>query len=389
MKERRYAWFGFADLDYKAAEQWLEDWKSRGWELEKLICGMAVFVPLSRPDLRYSVDLAQPRRLLGAAEDGAGSYDRLCADAGWELTGRWGLIRVYQSKPGRTVVPIQTDEALEADRLRRLALVPAMGAALGTLATTALYAVLLLLIGHSSFYPFQMFYEPAALGEMVLLAALLVWTGYEFCAALAYGIRVWLALERDRAFPRPQMGAARFRSGMKPVLILAVLVLALGSLLSGDIRRSEPLDPAALAAEGHPVVTAADLGLGGTLPEDGLTRAGGRMLSSRTLLQTIDGGGLLYVRREDAAWPWLAEEVFTELSRGLDRDEIREILCGGGGTEQAVDPPAGVRAVCVRYERGSCLLLQSGRTAVRLMGDLDFTDSAILDTIASKMQLGA
>lgn len=61
--KKRYAFYGFRDEDYRAAETWLEGWKARGWELERVLAGcIAVFVPLSCPEMRYTVDLVPARR---------------------------------------------------------------------------------------------------------------------------------------------------------------------------------------------------------------------------------------------------------------------------------------------------------------------------------------
>ena len=121
--KKRYAFYGFRDEDYRAAETWLEGWKARGWELERVLAGcIAVFVPLSCPEVRYTVDLVPARRREESQEgwvERQAEYRQLCADAGWGQVGESGAQRIYKSIHGQNPAPLQTDPELEQARFQR------------------------------------------------------------------------------------------------------------------------------------------------------------------------------------------------------------------------------------------------------------------------------
>ena len=149
--KKRYAFYGFRDEDYRAAETWLEGWKARGWELERVLAGcIAVFVPLSCPEVRYTVDLVPARRREESQEgwvERQAEYRQLCADAGWEQVGESGAQRIYKSIRGQNPVPLQTDPELEQARFQRQVVRPAVESTASVLVTVVLSTVLFFLRG--------------------------------------------------------------------------------------------------------------------------------------------------------------------------------------------------------------------------------------------------
>ena len=389
--KRKYAFYGFRDMDHKAAEDWLMAWKARGWELERIRAGsVAVFRPLSSPEVRYAVDLAEPRRLTeDPSEDRETEYRLLCADAGWEEIGAVGAQRIYRSARGRTPIPLQTDPELEEVQFRRRVLHPALSAGAGRAASIAVYTALFLMIPGNVLYWFEVFLDLRLLLMLGGLALLGLWQlGQLFCTA-AHAMRLRRALDRGKPLPRTGLRAARVRAWGALVSGVGVIILLLCALLPGESRQEHPLDPAALAAEGRPVITAAGLG-GHDRESDVMWQEGNPLLSGVSFVQGgMPEGGVLYVERLDAHCPVLAEMAFRELSAKADRDGTRPVICGQGEGIPLTAAVPGVETALLRYERGQYLLLHSGSTVVRVMADKDFTEPAVLATIVSQMRLGA
>lgn len=112
MSEHKWGFFPFDAMDYKAAQAYLDKKSDAGWVLDKLyLARFARFVPA---ESRYHyVDLD----LHDALDDSPDpDYLQLCEDAGWELVKRLKGMLLFRSQPGKRPIPLQTDEAMEADR---------------------------------------------------------------------------------------------------------------------------------------------------------------------------------------------------------------------------------------------------------------------------------
>ena len=125
MKKVKYAFFAFQPSDCEAAQLWLTRLYAQGWELEHLPIFAflpAQFIPRTRDDVKYCVDLTRGVRDPNFAPDG---FDQLVKESGWALVGtaRTGL-DVYKSLPGRDPIPIQTDPALFKKAFFRRELLP-------------------------------------------------------------------------------------------------------------------------------------------------------------------------------------------------------------------------------------------------------------------------
>lgn len=122
--KKKYIYFHFLPVDYRGVQRWLEEQAERGWELEGF-CWPCIgkFRPVEREDLRYFVDVTDQNVDGTQGEPG---YLELCQEAGWTLCLRVGQLHIFKSTPGRTPVPIHTDEALEWERVRKKVVRPTM-----------------------------------------------------------------------------------------------------------------------------------------------------------------------------------------------------------------------------------------------------------------------
>lgn len=380
--KKRYALTYFLDADYKAMEDWLNRKADRGWELERLRLGLlAVFVPRTHPEVTYAVDLAPIRR----DEEEEETYRQLCADAGWELVGKAGAKRVYRSVPGRDTIPLQTDLDLEEKQFRACITRPELSGAMRTTLLVVFLTWLSVWSNSGAIYWFELALEPMVLAVLALIALELLWHLAMVFYAWRYSRRICRAEERGEPFPRPRLGRARLRgyvelTGLVMIVCLAVLYVPFS--FSDSTRFRAPVDQ----AQELGVITVADLGYRNA-SDDTLWLEGGDILKSVSIIQSTGPSGVLYSERFDSRWPWLARQVFRELRDQESRDSTRKICCGNGESTALPVPVSGAEeAVLLQCERGQYFILRQGNTVLRLMGNLDFTEEAVLATIEENMQ---
>ena len=380
--KKRYALTYFLDADYKAMEDWLNRKADRGWELERLRLGLlAVFVPRTHPEVTYAVDLAPIRR----DEEEEETYRQLCADAGWELVGKAGAKRVYRSVPGRDTIPLQTDLDVEEKQFRACITRPELSGAMRTTLLVVFLTWLSVWSNSGAIYWLELALEPMVLAVLALIALELLWHLAMVLYAWRYSRRICRAEERGEPFPRPRLGRARLRGYVELtgfVMIVCLAVLYLPFSFSDSTRFRAPVDQ----AQELGVITAADLGYRNA-SDDTLWLEGGDILKSVSIIQSTGSSGVLYSERLDSRWPWLARQVFRELRDQESRDSTRKIFCGNGeSTVLPVSVSGAEEAVLLQCERGQYFILRRGNTVLRLMGNLDFTEEAVLATIEENMQ---
>ena len=115
-KTERWVLFPYLAMDYKAAEDWLNQQARAGWRVASFdLKGWTVYLlPADRPDIRYCVDLS------GERARNQESYLALCHEAGWGLVETVRSMNVFCTLPGADPAPIQTDPGLERDRFERI-----------------------------------------------------------------------------------------------------------------------------------------------------------------------------------------------------------------------------------------------------------------------------
>ena len=140
--KRKLGLFLYEEMDYKAAEDWLNRQAAAGWGLDRIWLNvLAWFRPSGRTDLRYCVDLhRKPDEYALDMED----YYQLCADAGWEYVAQSSGMAIFASSPVARPVPLQTDRKMEERTYWKRAIRPAI---LGHLLLLGLLAALAALWG--------------------------------------------------------------------------------------------------------------------------------------------------------------------------------------------------------------------------------------------------
>ena len=112
MSDKRWGFFPFDAIDYKAAQAYLDKKAAAGWVLDGLpLKRLARFVPAQGRYHAVDLDLG------GMGNDGPDpDYLQLCRDAGWELVKSARGMLLFRSLPGQRPAPLQTDGELEANR---------------------------------------------------------------------------------------------------------------------------------------------------------------------------------------------------------------------------------------------------------------------------------
>lgn len=114
MKDICWKLFSYLVIDHQAAQDLLNEMAEKGWALDLLVLNQfARFRRTERTDLRYDLDWADPRQV----EDP--DYIRMCAESGWHIKDELGYWNLYESLPGFSPAPIQTDPELEYQRFRK------------------------------------------------------------------------------------------------------------------------------------------------------------------------------------------------------------------------------------------------------------------------------
>ena len=112
MRRKKYTLFNFCTGDFKGVEQYLNRQAAKGWKLDKVGVLLGRFIWAERDDLRWCVDLADPKREREEEED----YLGLCAEGGWDLAAKTNNMYLFCSRPGLRPAPVQTDPELERKR---------------------------------------------------------------------------------------------------------------------------------------------------------------------------------------------------------------------------------------------------------------------------------
>ena len=95
MRQKKHTLFNFCTGDFKGVEQYLDRQAAKGWKLEKVGVLLGRFVRVERDDLRWCVDLADPKREREEEEE----YLGLCAEGGWDLAVKTNNMYIFCSGP--------------------------------------------------------------------------------------------------------------------------------------------------------------------------------------------------------------------------------------------------------------------------------------------------
>lgn len=387
MSNRKWGFFPFDAMDYKAAQAYLDKKAEQGWILDKLyLKRFARFIPAEG---RYhSVDLD----LTHAIDDGPDTdYLRLCEDAGWELVANIRSMLVFRSQSGKRPVPLQTDAELEAEQFWKKHVRKNGLFVLVTLLVLVPLMLLLFSIPNRSVSVTELLCSNAALlgiPYLLFAAVSLLWTLYRTAA-------IYIRFRRTREIAKQNhagawvIGLLSFLTG---VLLVAWYILSLAEGISlgkvVDVAWSTIRDEYTATPElcqSYPVITAADLGL--PYSEDSRYLDGRRALLAERLDYseiTDDPHHILTTERYECASERVARWMF-DARRG-------ETARGSGflwGELEWGEVTSDYEFDQICFARDRSYLLAREDDVVVLVGasELDLTDH--LDTIRGRLELGA
>lgn len=222
MRDTRWRYFSYLNVDYKAAQDTLNTWAREGWELVEIMGPFAKLRRIERPDTpTYFLDWSN-------AKDPK-DYAQLLSDAGWEWVERASYLNIYVSKPDAHPLPIQTDPELEYQRFRKKALRSML---LTTLAMAVLLAFCWFILSgfYSSPGAFQLAQErllPSLLSSSLVFSAVFLFFPLWLFGGAAYFLYLFWRLRQWREAIR--MGMEPPTAGSKAIRGWG-LVRALGLL---------------------------------------------------------------------------------------------------------------------------------------------------------------
>lgn len=388
--------FPYENMDYKAAEAWLNRQAAKGWALERVwLSTIALFSSTDREDLRYCIDLHgkwEPTQ-----EDG---YFQLCSQAGWDYVAQVRSMSVFASRAVANPVPLQTDRNMEDKLYWRRAIRPAIFGSLLWLLVLLAIAAAVGLMG------FRYREYLAALTPLLCSTSFLCWIlGTVFCFlgllwAIPAGILHWRrwkkAVEEDAPVPASHPVSARLlghvqRLGglMVRLYLLFCVVESFASLVVGysgfDIAERRP------EYREHPLVMAEDVGLDDTkvgyLSDDPVFSPLVQGEKYMEEVETENGVDVVWCERYTCLTEWYAKVV----THGLLGDTAR-INYRGCGIMNFRPARLGTDGGWSARE-GSFLLLREGRTVALvgvqcLGGDSpDLTEPEQLQTILERLEM--
>lgn len=368
MKKVKYAFFAFQPSDCEAAQLWLTQLYDQGWELEHLPSFAflpAKFIPRTRDDVKYCVDLTRGVRDPNFAPDG---FDQLVKESGWALVGtaRTGL-DVYKSLPGRDPIPIQTDPALFKKAFFRRELLPIL---IGGLILALFMALLGSTLGLRTTLPTELLTSNWKLLNAVALLYMIAF----FFVTVGWGLRFWLRSSP----PTTNLRLARVKSLCGTLFYLCwlfcLILLPFSRVLEAE--GSAPVrDPQAVA--GRPLLTLEDLGLSGDTATR--LRQQSSILASELVLEEDSDGLSLTQERWDCRFGWVADQIVADTLASYERYMPYTPADLGFDQSWTYMSDSGFHS----------LLLRQGNTVVQLYGSLDLTTPDHLERLRDALELAS
>ena len=389
MKTRKWGFFPFDAMDYKAAQAWLDKKAAQGWVLDRMFLRtFARFVPAGG---RYHcVDLELPRVFDDQPD---ADYVRFCEDAGWELAAAPRGMLIFRSRSGYSPAPLQTDAGMEAERFWKKHVRKNVITVLVLFAILIpLLAVLFTLSGSAPFSSLATLNSTLLLLPAAVLAlAYLLWSLIATVGSYVHFRRTGRLPQRGRPLAWG-MGLAGF--------LIAALVVCwwlfgfaedLGVGKTVDVALDpfhEEVSATPELCQSYPVITAADLGLEYSDNSRYLNGRRSLLVDLLDYSEITDGGHgsthILTTMRYECASETLARWMFSarlrETARGQD-------FLWGRLEWGDVTSAHGFDQICFARD-GSYLLLRQGNT-VALVGATGFDWSEHLDPLRQRLELDA
>jgi len=385
MSNRKWGFFPFDAMDYKAAQAYLDKKADDGWVLDKLyLKRFARFVPAEGRYHSVDLDLTQ------IMDDGPDiDYIQLCEDAGWELVTNIRSMLIFRSKLGQHPVPLQTDTELEAEQFWKKHVRKNWLITLVTLLILVPLILLLFSMPNRTVSVTELLCSNAALlgiPYLLFAAASLLWTLYRTAA-------IYIHFRRTREITaQKQTGAwvIGLLSFLMSILLVLwyILSLAEGIFLGKvvDVAWSTIKDEYTATPElcqSYPVITAADLGL--PYSEDSRYLDGRRALLAERLEYseiTHNPHHILTTERYECASERVAHRMFD--ARREETARSSGFLWGDLEWGE-VTSDHGFDRICFARDRSYLLALEGDTVILVGASELDLTEH--LDTIWARLEL--
>lgn len=386
--KKRWGFFPYRSLRYKAAQAYLDRKATQGWELKGIHLGyLACFERTKTP--QHFVDLVPWGSPTREASD---DYLALCGDAGWEYIQSLRGMLLFRAAEGAHPVPLQSDQEIEWDQFWEVNR-PRLRNTVVLLLALALMATVLLISPPSAWKVSDYLMNNGSL-------ALLLFWGLSLVLAILDSRNSKRYLTRCREMGRVE---APGRLGilldhgeaLQRLIVLPLLALILiGGLLSPAVElRSSPFEAESSATVeacgAYPVVRGYDLGFPDT--ERGYSRY---LTQKRSLLANCYDYSELLPQTESAGTIILTTERYDcageALAQWLLNQRRRETAGGAflwGELDWQEAPRLGFEESYTCQE-GSYLLVRQGKV-VALVGcsGTDLTTAEHLTIVRERLGL--
>ncbi len=392
-KHKKWVPFPYHTLNYKAAEEWLNQRAEEGWQVEDHLAPLQL-IKLARrdgPTVRYCMDLFQPN------QPGDADYLSLCRQAGWTPVLELANMRLFVSQPGQRPAPIQTDSGLELERFEATYLWKALRGPLVPLSLLLLLCAAFWVMHFTKAYAVARFHLELARSWQVLvsgvgLALCIASTAWQIVSVVRYWRRGRRAVQAGQPLPVHRLHRTGWWERLRVVgngllLIAAIAILVWRFAPSGDQKADTPF----VSLAGEPVVQGADVGLS-AYPQSALSHEVSPLMRYTGAEQDV-----LFTSRGSAVFS-LDTDHYRCASEGLAHWAVGQLRVSAGS--ENVQPA--FTSVDLGFDESwlwvwepndwtpdpqATLVLRQGNTTVRLHGPVDWTDPDIRAMLWERLQL--
>lgn len=392
-RHKKWVPFPYHTLNYKAAEEWLNQRAEEGWQVEDHfpLLRLVKLVRHDGPTVRYCMDLFQPN------QPGDADYLALCRQAGWAPVLELAHMRLFVSQPGQRPAPIQTDSGLELGRFEGTYLWKAIRGALVPLSLLMFFCVALWVAHFIKAYAVARLHLELArswwgLVSAVVLVLCICSAVWQIVSVVRYWRRGRKAVRAGQPLPVSRPCRAKWRDQIRIVgdglwLTAIVALLVWRFAPPGGQRADAPF----VSLEGEPVVLGTDVGLS-ALPSSALSHDVSPLMRYTGAEQNV-----LFFGRGSAVFSLNADH-YRCISEDLARWTVKQLQISAGAENLQPD----FQWIDLGFDESwlytfdpndwspepqAILVLRQGNTAVKLEGPVDWTAPDIRAMLWERLQL--
>ena len=119
-RRKKRVYWGYSMLDYKGMEAYFEEMARKGWMLEKIGEVWATFYKDQPKNLQFTIDIFEGSGVLTPEEtEETKEYRELCEKNGWHFLASIKELQIFFAPKNLDLTPLQTDEELEENLVRK------------------------------------------------------------------------------------------------------------------------------------------------------------------------------------------------------------------------------------------------------------------------------